>query len=117
MNTATQEKTAEAQYICALEDLVPNSGVCALWQNTQIALFYIPSAEPRVYAVSNWDPIGKAEVISRGMVGDIDGQLVVASPLYKQRFALATGTCIEDPDFSLKTFQVVQDKEGVWLQP
>jgi nitrite reductase (NADH) small subunit len=49
-----------------------------------------------LYAINNYDPIGKANVLSRGVLGDINGQIVVASPLYKQHFNLETGGCLED---------------------
>ncbi|HAZ80612.1 MAG TPA: nitrite reductase (NAD(P)H) small subunit, partial [Porticoccaceae bacterium] len=77
--------------ICEQTDLVANSGVCAIVEGQQIALFYLPKEIPTVYAIGNWDPIGKANVLSRGMVGDINQRLVVASPLYKQHFDLQTG--------------------------
>lgn len=85
------------QVICELTDLIPHSGVAALVQDQQIALFYLPD-DPfqQVYALSNYDPIGRANVMSRGIVGDINGEPVVASPLYKQRYSLLTGQCLDD---------------------
>ena len=98
--------------VCNTSDLIENSGICALVEDQQVAIFYIPNSEKKIFAVSNWDPIGKANVISRGIVGDIKGTLVVASPLYKQHFNLQTGACIEDSTEKLTTFKVeiVDDK-------
>lgn len=116
MNAAeTTIPEAPAQLICKKEDLVPNSGVCALWKNQQIAIFYLPESEPSIYVISNWDPIGEAEVLSRGILGDINGAPVVASPLYKQHFDLTTGICIEDPKVVVTTLTASLDKDGVWL--
>lgn len=81
--------------ICAVDDLQADSGVCALVQNQQIAIFYLP-AEPAIYAINNYDPFGKVHVLSRGLIGDIKGEPMVASPLYKQHFSLLTGQCFED---------------------
>jgi len=95
--------------VCATSDLIPNSGVCALVNGIQIAIFCIAipgQASPSLYAVSNFDPIGKANVISRGMIGSVGTEVVVASPLYKQHFSLLTGQCIEAPEHSLRTFAV-----------
>jgi nitrite reductase (NADH) small subunit len=92
--------------ICEQTDLVANSGVCAIVEGQQIALFYLPKEIPTVYAIGNWDPIGKANVLSRGMVGDINQRLVVASPLYKQHFDLQTGNCIEDSTMSVPVYHV-----------
>lgn len=81
--------------VCGTEDLVPHSGVAALVGKRQVALFLVPDAEPSVYAIGNWDPLGEANVLSRGIVGDLDGELVVASPLHKQHYRLADGRCLE----------------------
>ena len=83
--------------VCRADDLQPNSGVCALVNNQQVAIFYFPN-EDKIYAIGNYDPIGKANVLSRGMVGDINGEPVVASPLYKQHFSLRSGQCLEQDD-------------------
>ena len=90
--------------ICEQKDLIANSGICAMVEGQQIALFYLPKETPQVYAIGNWDPIGKANVLSRGMVGDINERLVVASPLYKQHFDLQTGECLEDGEFSVPVY-------------
>lgn len=82
--------------VCSISDLQANSGICALVNGLQVAIFYLPSDDHGVYAINNYDPIGKANVLSRGLLGDINGELVVASPLYKQHFNLHTGVCLED---------------------
>lgn len=94
-------------------DLLENSGVCVLINNVQVAVFYLPAETPAVYALANWDPIGKANVLYRGIVGDINGELVVASPLYKQHFSLVTGRCIEEPDVQVAIHQVRLDGDTV----
>lgn len=94
------------QVICSQHDLVENSGVCALVNGEQIALFYLPESEQKVFAISNWDPIGKANVLSRGIVGDLNGKFVVASALYKQHFDLESGKCLEDETALVKVYQV-----------
>tara|TARA_R110001592_G_scaffold181747_1_gene424610 strand:+ start:33034 stop:33414 length:381 start_codon:yes stop_codon:yes gene_type:complete len=99
--------------ICNKSDLVENSGVCALINDEQVALFYLPHTEKKLFAVSNWDPIGKANVLSRGILGDIKGKIVVASPLYKQHFDLETGICIEDHSIKLKTFPIFLEGDSV----
>jgi nitrite reductase (NADH) small subunit len=88
--------------VCALDDIVPNSGVCALIGGQQVAVFRV--SDDRVYALSNYDPFSNANVLSRGIVGDIKGELVVASPVYKQHFSLATGFCVEDPAVQVSAF-------------
>lgn len=106
------------QTICSVNDLVANSGVCALIDkkgiDQQVALFYLPETEQKVFALGNWDPLGNANVLSRGIVGNIGDELVVASPLYKQHFSLITGQCLEE-DASVPTYKVVLEGNDVVL--
>jgi len=93
------------QTVCSVADLQPDSGVCALVEGLQVALFYMPKDEA-VFAVNNYDPFGHANVLSRGIIGDINGQPVVSSPLYKQHFNLNTGVCLEDETVIIPTYAV-----------
>ncbi len=82
---------------CQRADLVAHSGVVAWLRGRQVALFYVPDEDGAVYAIGNHDPCSGANVLGRGILGRLQGQLVVASPLYKQHFRLADGGCIEAP--------------------
>jgi nitrite reductase (NADH) small subunit len=90
---------------CALDDIVPDTGVCALIAGEQVALVRVGVGE-HVYAVSNFDPFAQAHVISRGIVGEKAGVPKIASPIYKQTFDLRTGACLEDASVQLATFPV-----------
>ncbi|WP_416307269.1 nitrite reductase small subunit NirD [Neptunicella sp. SCSIO 80796] len=103
--------------VCDVQDLVSNSGVCALVRGKQIALFSVQqAANQQVYAISNWDPIGKANVLSRGVLGSIGENTVVASPLYKQHFCLRTGLCLEDADQQVQVYRARIENNHVQLQ-
>ena len=91
--------------VCSVDDLQPDSGVCALVAGKQVAIFHMPE-EHAVYAVGNYDPFGNANVLSRGLIGDLQGQPVVASPLYKQHFNLQTGVCLEDDRVVIPAYAV-----------
>jgi nitrite reductase (NADH) small subunit len=91
--------------VCSADDLQPDSGVCVLVEGKQVAVFFLVR-EQAVYAIHNYDPIGKANVLSRGMIGDIKGEPVVASPLYKQHFSLKTGICLEDESIVVPPYPV-----------
>ena len=99
--------------VCRLEDIVPNSGVCALVNGEQVAVFRVD--DDRVYAVGNRDPFSGANVLSRGIVGDLNGELVVASPVYKQHFSLLTGRCLEDPAVSIPVYRARLDGADVQI--
>ena len=66
------------QDICSTDDLQINSGICALVETEQVAIFYMD--DHSIYAINNYDPFGKVHVLSRGMIGDIKGEPMVASP-------------------------------------
>ncbi len=91
--------------VCNLSDIDPDTGVCALLNGEQVALFRWGKSET-VYAINNFDPFGKANVLSRGLIGSIGERPVVASPLYKQHFDLVTGECLEDAEQSIKVYPV-----------
>lgn len=96
---------AQWQNVCSVDDLQPDSGVCALVDGRQVAIYYMPK-DKAVYAINNYDPFGHANVLSRGIIGDINGQPVVASPLYKQHFNLQTGVCLEDETVTIPAYAV-----------
>jgi NAD(P)H-dependent nitrite reductase small subunit len=100
------------QNVCALDELVDGTGVCALVGGRQIAMFLV---EGKVYALDNFDPASRANVLSRGLTGDLQNERVVASPIYKHHFSLATGRCLEDPTFSVAAYatRVVGDSVQV----
>lgn len=110
MNTAVLSVVKnEWTDICSTADLVEHSGISALVNGQQLAIFWVPDAEPPVYALDNFCPAAQANVLARGIVGDICGELVVASPLYKEHFSLASGKCLEKP-LSVRSWPVsVQD--------
>lgn len=91
--------------VCGDADLVAGTGICALLGSEQVAIFKTRK-DQAVYALSNYDPIGKANVMSRGILGSIGDDVVVASPLYKQHYNLESGQCLEDDDVSLKSYAV-----------
>jgi NAD(P)H-dependent nitrite reductase small subunit len=97
--------------VCRLDDIVPDTGVCALVGGEQVAVFRIGE---EVFAIGNRDPFSGVNVLSRGIVGDLNGELVVASPVYKQHFSLLTGRCIEDPSVSVPVYRA--QVEGADIQ-
>src|SRR5262245_16936058 len=87
--------------VCALEDLIEGAGVGALVGGRQIALFLVHG---RVYALDNFDPASRANVLSRGLTGNLQGERVVASPIYKHHYVLTSGRCVEDPTFNVTAY-------------
>jgi nitrite reductase (NADH) small subunit len=109
-----QPMTQQWTTICPLDRILPNTGVCALINGQQIAVFRVGEGTD-VYAIENYDPFSKAYVLSRGIVGDRNGIPKVASPIYKQNFNLLTGECLDDSTVKVQTFsaQVVDGQVQV----
>jgi len=80
----------------------------------QVAVFRLD--DDRVYAIDNHDPFSRANVLSRGIVGDLKGELVVASPVYKQHFSLTSGLCLEDPGVRVPVYPVRLDGPTVLVK-
>ena len=126
---AAKTMTQTWQILCTRADLVPYSGVAA-WVETpegpaQVAIFYIPAGPntpalpgqaQELYAIDHHDPFSNANVIARGIVGDLKGQPVVASPIYKQHFRLEDGQCLEDDSVRLRTWKVSFKGDEVWIE-
>ena len=101
--------------VCRLEDIVPDSGVCALVGGEQVAVFRV--GDNSVHAVGNRDPFSRANVLSRGIVGDLGGELVVASPVYKQHFSLLTGRCLEDASVRIPVYAARVEERWILVEP
>ncbi|MFI2640025.1 nitrite reductase small subunit NirD [Streptomyces sp. NPDC018610] len=91
--------------LCGLSALLPGRGVAALLPDgRQAALFRDRSG--RLYAIDNRDPFTGAAVLSRGLTGTAAGRPFVASPLFKQRFDLASGQCLDDETVRVTAYEV-----------
>lgn len=101
--------------VCKINELTPQLGACAKIHDQQIAVFYCKRSE-RLYALSNFDPIGQANVISRGMMGSLEGEPYISSPLYKHHFHLETGSCVEQPEIKLMTYPVRVSENQVQIK-
>ena len=109
--------------ICNLNDIIPETGVCALVDGKQIAI--LRTKHNHLFALDNYDPFSQANVLSRGLIGGTtvtsdagidEAILYVASPIYKQRFNLATGQCLDDESIKLNTYQVALNEDDVVVQ-
>nr|WP_113874907.1 nitrite reductase small subunit NirD [Marinomonas aquiplantarum] len=107
--------TMQWKLMCEQQDLIEGAGIAAMLDGQQIALFYVPEAEQKVFAISNWDPIGKANVLSRGLLANLKEQWTVASPLYKQHYELQSGQCLEEEGVKITTWPVKLETGKVFV--
>ena len=124
METISPQETTAWQKVCTKADLVAFSGIAA-WLETadgpaQVAIFYLPGLQQgqgnKLYALDHFDPFSNANVIARGIVGDLKGAAVVASPIYKQHFRLEDGQCLEDDSVRLRTWNILFKGNDVWIE-
>jgi nitrite reductase (NADH) small subunit len=98
------DRSATLSAVCPLDRLAPDRGVAALVDGVPVAVFRLATGE--LAAIDNVDPVTGASVLSRGIVGDADGTPTVASPLYKQRYDLRTGACLDDANVRVRVHDV-----------
>ena len=60
--------------ICALDNVYPATGVCALIDGKQVAIFR-PRDDEQVFAMENMDPFARSNVLSRGIICEHKDQL------------------------------------------
>ncbi len=113
LDSGTEQTTAVA--VCRLDDITRESGVLALVAGEAVAVFR--THDDAVHALSAWDPVGRACVLARGIVGTRGGTPYVASPLLKQGFDLRTGQCLDDPEVRVPTYDVSVRDGVVFVVP
>lgn len=101
------------QFVCELDELLPDSGVAALIDGHQFAIFRV---DGQIYALDNFDPHSRANVLARGIIGDMQSELVVASPVYKHHFSLITGRCLEAPEMSVRAYPARVTDGRIWVK-
>lgn len=106
-------RPVEAVTVCELARLTPYRGVCALVNGQAVAVFLL--ADRTVRALGNLDPCSGASILSRGLIGDVDGEPTVASPMYKQRFSLLDGRCLDLEGAGVLVHRAGVTGDTVWV--
>ena len=109
--TSTSSASQHWTAVCTIDDILPDTGVCARVEQRHVAIFRV--GVDRFFAIDNFDPKSQASVLSRGLVGNLGQRLVVASPLYKHHFDLSSGECLEAPEHSVRAYPVRADRQRV----
>ena len=91
-----------------------SGGVCAKVGDTQVAIFSFGEGE-EWYACQNMCPHKRDMVLSRGLLGDSDGEPKVACPQHKKTFSLRSGSCLSGEDYAIRTFPVKVEEGYVYL--
>jgi nitrite reductase [NAD(P)H], large subunit/nitrite reductase [NAD(P)H], small subunit len=100
------------QAICDLSAIPAQAGIGARLGEMQIALFRFGD---KVYALDNLEPGSQANVLSRGLLGDVSGEPIVISPLYKRRIRLRDGRQCDNGESVVRAWPVKVEDGKVWV--
>ncbi|HUQ68827.1 MAG TPA: nitrite reductase small subunit NirD, partial [Planctomycetaceae bacterium] len=93
----------------------PQDGAATIkYGRVQIAVYNFTS-RGEWFATQNMCPHKNAFVLSRGIVGDQQGEPKVACPLHKKSYSLRTGACLTGESYQLETFPVRVEGDAVYL--
>lgn len=98
--------------VCDLNSLPLQAGIGARLGSERIALFRFGD---ELYALEDREPGSDVSVLSRGILGDVGGEPVVISPLYKQRVRLRDGQSLDNPQHQLRCWPVKLEAGQIWL--
>ncbi len=107
---ATEQKWVK---VAEMADVPADGGAAVKFASKQIALFHF-SEKNEWYACQNLCPHKRQLVLARGIVGDKSGAPVVACPMHKRSFDLASGKCFDD-DSCVNLYTVKAEDGAVWL--
>ncbi|WP_192459562.1 nitrite reductase large subunit NirB [Musicola keenii] len=98
-----------------LSDIPAHTGMAVRVGPHQVAVFHAPGQGAGLFALDNREPASGANVLARGIVGDIAGEPVVISPLYKQRFRLRDGVSPDDGRLAVQVWPVRLEQDDIWV--
>ncbi len=99
--------------ICELDDVCPVPGFAPWSRAGKSPSFASPTQST---PSDNFDPASEANVLSRGLVGDLKGERVVASPIYKHHYSLTTGRCLEDDTRTVHVHRAKVLDGRIWVK-
>ncbi|MEL7156858.1 MAG: nitrite reductase (NAD(P)H) small subunit [Actinomycetota bacterium] len=112
--------------VCGVDEVPVDRGIAVLVAGEPVALFRLSPLDPEDgdewYAVSHVDPVSRAPVMARGLVGSVPAPgggpslPTVAAPLHKQRYDLRTGRCLDDVDLALGVHAVCVTGDRVLIR-
>lgn len=91
-----------------------NGGACVKYKDKQIAVFNF-TRERTWYACQNLCPHKMEMVLSRGMIGEDQGEPKIACPLHKNTWSLKTGEHLNGDLNTLATYPVKLENGFVYI--
>ncbi len=97
------------------EDIPENGGACVLLGGKQIAIFHLKSKD-QWYACDNLCKHKMQNVLSRGILGDHNGEPKIACPLHKKSYSLLTGKNLNGEDYAIEIYPVKAENGSVYVE-
>ena len=105
-NISTQHNNIKVWFKAArVQDFPENGGACVKYKDLQVAVFNF-SRRNEWYACQNMCPHKMQMVLSRGMIGSLQGEPKVACPFHKKTFSLKTGECLNAEECNITVYPV-----------
>ena len=101
--------------VARVDDFPADGGACVKVGDEQVAVFNFAS-RGEWYACQNMCPHRKDMVLSRGLLGDQDGEPKVACPFHKKAFSLSSGKDLSDDEYCLRMYDVKVVNEMVMVK-
>ncbi|MDZ4725582.1 MAG: nitrite reductase small subunit NirD [Leptospira sp.] len=98
-----------------ITDFEAEGGVTAKVGEKQIAIFFFQSRN-EWYACDNACPHTGDMVLSRGFLGDTNGDPKIVCPLHKRNFSLTSGECLSGEKYKINTYPVLVENGFVYLE-
>lgn len=100
--------------VANIADIPEDSGVCIKINGEQIAIYNYTSLN-KWFATQNQCPHKKENALSRGLLGDTDGEPKIACPFHKKTFSLETGNCLTGEDYKIKRYPIKVENGVVYV--
>jgi nitrite reductase (NADH) small subunit len=113
-NNGTSEKLITWEKTIKASDVPENDGVAIILDGKQIAVFNF-TVEGKWFAVQNLCPHKNEMALSRGLLGDVNGEPKIACPFHKKTFSLETGNCLNDDLCSVDVYPIKIEEGYVFI--
>ena len=97
-----------------VSDFPENGGACVKYKDLQIAVFNF-SRRNEWYACQNLCPHKMQMVLSRGMIGSMEGDPKIACPFHKKTFSLLNGKCLNGEEEKICVFPVKVEDGFIYI--
>ena len=105
-NLSAQHNNIKVWFKAArVQDFPENGGACIKYKDLQVAVFNF-SRRNEWYACQNLCPHKMQMVLSRGMIGSVQGEPKIACPFHKRTFSLKTGECLNAEECNITVYPV-----------